>query len=95
MKERVERRITIFDMKFSGHLDASANLLSGLMGIHFLFSGVIWPVRDADHSHPCSAEVKNNWSYNSTTPIRICRVDRETLPSTDGMERCVELGHGV
>jgi hypothetical protein len=25
--------------------------------------------RDADHSHPSRAEVKNAWSYNSTPPM--------------------------
>jgi len=29
------------------------------------------PVREADHSHPCSAQVKNAWSYTSTVPIRL------------------------
>jgi hypothetical protein len=28
------------------------------------------PVREADHSPPSSAEVKNAWSYTSTRPIR-------------------------
>jgi hypothetical protein len=41
------------------------------------FSGVIWPVHDADHSHPSSAKVKNEWRYNSSPPISICSVDRE------------------
>jgi hypothetical protein len=28
-------------------------------------------VCEADRSRPCSAEVKNAWSYTSTTPIRL------------------------
>jgi len=32
--------------------------------------GVMWPGREADHSHPSSAEVKIAWSYTSTPPIR-------------------------
>jgi len=28
--------------------------------------GVKWPVREADHSPPSSAEVNNAWSYTST-----------------------------
>jgi hypothetical protein len=28
-------------------------------------------VREADHSPPFSAEVKNAWSYTSTPPIRL------------------------
>jgi len=31
-----------------------------------LYLGVSRPGREADHSPPCSAEVKNEWSYNST-----------------------------
>jgi hypothetical protein len=33
--------------------------------------GVKRPGREADHSPPSSAEVKNAWSYTSTPPIRI------------------------
>jgi hypothetical protein len=33
--------------------------------------GVKRPGREADHSPPPSAEIKNVWSYNSTTPIRL------------------------
>jgi hypothetical protein len=29
------------------------------------------PEREADHSPPSSAEVKNAWSYTSTPPIRL------------------------
>jgi hypothetical protein len=32
--------------------------------------GVKRPGREADHSPPSSAEVKNAWSYISTSPIR-------------------------
>jgi hypothetical protein len=31
--------------------------------------GVKMPGREADHSPPSSAEVKNVWSYNSTPPF--------------------------
>jgi hypothetical protein len=31
---------------------------------------VKWPGREADHSPPSSAEVKNAWSYTSTPPVR-------------------------
>jgi len=30
--------------------------------------GVNWPVRESDHSDVSSAEVKNAWSYISTSP---------------------------
>jgi len=33
--------------------------------------GVKRPEREADHSPQCSAEVKNAWSYISTTPTRL------------------------
>jgi hypothetical protein len=29
------------------------------------------PGREADHSHPSNAEVKNAWSYTSSPPIRL------------------------
>jgi len=32
--------------------------------------GVRWPGREADHSPPFIAEVKNAYSYTSTPPIR-------------------------
>jgi hypothetical protein len=31
--------------------------------------GIKWPGREADHSPPSSAEVKNAWSYTSTLPV--------------------------
>jgi len=31
---------------------------------------VKWTVREVDHSPPSSADVKNEWSYTSTSPIR-------------------------
>jgi hypothetical protein len=33
-----------------------------------LFSGVKRPDREADHSYPPSTELKNAWSYTSTSP---------------------------
>jgi hypothetical protein len=33
--------------------------------------GIKRPLREADHSPPSSAEVKNAWSYTSTTPVRL------------------------
>jgi hypothetical protein len=33
--------------------------------------GVKRPGREADHSPPSSAEVKNAWSYTSTPPVRL------------------------
>jgi hypothetical protein len=36
-----------------------------------LFLGIKRPGREADHSPPSSADVKNAWSYTSTPPIRL------------------------
>ena len=36
----------------------------------FLFFGVNQPGHEADHSSPCSSEVKEEWRY-STTPLII------------------------
>jgi hypothetical protein len=35
----------------------------------FVFTEAKHPAREANHSSPCSVEVKNAWSYNSTPPI--------------------------
>jgi hypothetical protein len=32
---------------------------------------VKWPGREADHSPPSGAEVKNEWSYISAPPVRL------------------------
>jgi hypothetical protein len=39
------------------------------MGTGALSLGVKRPGREADHSPPSNAEVKNAWSYTSTPPI--------------------------
>jgi hypothetical protein len=36
-----------------------------------LSPGTEWPGREADHSHPSWAEIKNAWSYTSTSPISL------------------------
>jgi hypothetical protein len=33
--------------------------------------GIKWPGREADHSLPSSAEIKNAWSYTSTLSVRL------------------------
>jgi hypothetical protein len=40
------------------------------------FLGVTAPGRDADHSTPSSAHVKNEWSYTPTSPIHFHEVHR-------------------
>jgi hypothetical protein len=41
------------------------------MGTEGCFSGGKAAGREADHSPPSNAEVKNAWSYTSTPPIRL------------------------
>ena len=46
---------------------------------HRSFLGVKRPGRDADHSSPTSAEVKDGWSYTSTPTICLHGVDRNNV----------------
>jgi hypothetical protein len=46
--------------------------------------------READHSSPSSAEVKNAWSYTSTPPIRLHGVT-VTLPFPPPLLNCTEI----
>jgi len=46
------------------------------MGTMGTFLGVKWLEREADHSPPSSAEA-NEWSYTSTSPIRLHGVSLE------------------
>jgi hypothetical protein len=48
------------------HHGSGAHSASYPMGTRGSFPGVKWPRREADHSSPPSAEVKNAWSYIST-----------------------------
>jgi len=41
------------------------------MGTGCSFPGVKRPEREADHSPPSIAKVKNAWSYTSTSPVRL------------------------
>jgi hypothetical protein len=41
------------------------------MGTRALSLGVKQPGREADHSPPSSAEIKNEWSYTSTPPLHL------------------------
>jgi hypothetical protein len=50
---------------------SGAHSASYPVGITNSFPGVKRPGREADHSPPSSAEVKNAWSYTSTAPIRL------------------------
>jgi hypothetical protein len=50
--------------------DSGAHSASYPMGTRGSFPGVKRPRSEADNSPPSSFEVKNAWSYISTTPIR-------------------------
>jgi hypothetical protein len=41
------------------------------LGPESLSPGVKRPGREADHSHPSSAEAKSEWSYTSTPPVHL------------------------
>jgi hypothetical protein len=40
-------------------------------GCGFFIAAAEWSRREADHSPPSSVDIKNVWSYISTSPIRI------------------------
>jgi hypothetical protein len=50
---------------------SGAHPASYSMGTRVSFPGGKAAGREADHSPPCSAEVKNAWSYTTTPPIRL------------------------
>jgi hypothetical protein len=49
--------------------------------VRLLSLGVKRPGREADHSHPSGAEIKNVWSYTSTPPLLMawCSVKEQGL----------------
>jgi len=58
---------------------AGAHLASYLIRIEDSFPRVKPPERAADHSPPSTVEVKNDWSYTSTPPIRLHGVYKDTF----------------
>jgi len=54
------------------------------MGSGGSFLGLRRPWREADHSPPSSAKVKNSWNYNSTPPAYIHGVHINFLTFTLG-----------
>ena len=58
----------------SGALPASYSV-----GIEGPSPGAKRPVGDTDHPTPSSAEVRNEWSYTSTTLLRPPSVERDSL----------------
>jgi hypothetical protein len=60
-----------FSLHHSVQNGSGAHPASYPMGTSALSLGVKRAGREADHSPPSSAEVKNAWSYTSTPPIRL------------------------
>jgi hypothetical protein len=67
----------IIDQTGSGAHPASYSMVTGIS-----FKGAKRLRRDADHSHPSSALVTNEWSYTSAPPIH---------PSWSGQEQSLHL----
>jgi len=69
----------------AGAIDCQQNFSSGSephpasysMGTGVVSRRVERPGRDADHSPPSSVEIKNEWSYTSTLPMRLHGVFRD------------------
>jgi hypothetical protein len=68
-KSRQEMRIFLFTTASRPALGPTKPLIQWVT--RALSPGVKRPWREADHSPPSSAEVKNAWSYTSTPPIRL------------------------
>jgi hypothetical protein len=60
-----------FSLHHPNQTGSGAHPASYPMGTRGSFPGVKRPRREADHSPPPSAEVKNAWSYTSTPPTRL------------------------
>jgi hypothetical protein len=57
-----------FSLHYRVQNGSEAHPASYPMGTRGSFPGVKRPGREADHSPPISAEIKNAWSYTSTPP---------------------------
>jgi hypothetical protein len=53
--------------------------------------GIKRPVREADHSPPCSAEVKMTWIYTSTPPYVFMLSTRTILPPVHVSQRVISV----
>ena len=62
----------------------SVNKYINIKLLQAFFPGWAWgvkrPDRDADHSLPTSAEIKNMWRYTSTLPLRLHGMNAKILP---------------
>jgi len=59
------------------------------------FSGVKWTRREVNHSHPFSAEFKNECNYNFIPPVRLHVVERENFTFLTLCQSIVGLFPGV
>jgi hypothetical protein len=55
---------------------------SGYRGSGGSFPGIKLLEREFDSSPPCSAKVKNEWSYTSVLPVRLHGVERDSFAFT-------------
>jgi hypothetical protein len=58
-----------------------------LIGYWGYFPGIKRPRQEVDHSSQSRAEVRNDWSCASSTPICLPGVDRQTVCTLDGVRR--------
>ena len=58
---------------------APAHSQPPIQWVHGYFPGLKRPECHVGHSRPCSVEVKNEWSYTSTSPICLHGVDRDNF----------------
>jgi hypothetical protein len=65
------RNVGILPHHYTTQKSFYGTLHISLMGTRGFFLGVKRPGREADHSRPSSAEVKNTWIYTSTPPVRL------------------------
>jgi hypothetical protein len=61
----------IFSLRHRVETDPGAHTASYPTGVGGSYSRVKRPGREADHSHPSIAEVRNTRSYTSTPPVRL------------------------
>jgi len=76
---RIPEGQVIWFFIFGTQIGSGAHPASYSMGRGVLSRGAKHPGCDFDHSPPCSYEVKNEWRYISSPPMRFHGVGREKL----------------
>jgi hypothetical protein len=69
-EEEEEAMLWIFSLLHCVQTGSGARPTSCRMDAAVTYVGINWPGREADHSLPSNAEVKNAWSYISIPAIR-------------------------